>query len=50
MRAIVVDKPFEMRIADVDMPSIKDDEVLIKVISVSCNNHKERAGRKRIKA
>jgi len=33
MKAIVVDKPFEMRITDVNMPRIKDDEVLIKVIS-----------------
>ena len=33
MRAIVVEKPFEMRIANVNMPSIRDNEVLIKVIS-----------------
>ena len=33
MKAIVVDKPFGMRITDVNTPRIKDDEVLIKVIS-----------------
>ena len=33
MKAIFVDEPFKIRIADVDVPKIKKDEVLIKIIS-----------------
>ncbi len=33
MRAVVVENPFEMHIADVNLSDVKDDEVLIKVIT-----------------
>ncbi|WP_413700301.1 alcohol dehydrogenase catalytic domain-containing protein [Psychromonas sp. KJ10-10] len=34
MKSLICKKPFEMNYADVEMPSVQEDEVLVKVVAV----------------